>query len=239
MPVARLSTQANISVLSDEITRIVMAAILRGLEETVDLGVKHAKRLAPTRKISAIERIAIRRNLSRAEIRSGVRGSRGAAGLRTTVRRSQQYLEAPEVVADQTGVRYRLKNREDESFLTGRGKAELQQRGRTPRTTAIYTVPTARVKKVQYRDSQGRIVTRKSILRGTRSTLGGRLRGEIHRIQVSDGPRFQFDIVSPTEYARFVEFPTSRTTAQPYMRPTLEYLKRPLAEKIKRSLERL
>lgn len=52
--------------------------------------------------------------------------------------------------------------------------------------------------------------------------LGGRLRGEIHMVPAEgSGPRWVAKVVSPTRYAKYVEFGTRHNRAQPYMRPAL------------------
>ncbi len=57
---------------------------------------------------------------------------------------------------------------------------------------------------------------------GGRSTLGGRLRGEIHvRPPKGGGPVWVAKVVSPTPYAKYVEFGTRHSRAQPYLRPAL------------------
>lgn len=53
-------------------------------------------------------------------------------------------------------------------------------------------------------------------------TLGGRLRDEIYlKDSTVRGTYIEIQIVSPTPYARFVEFGTRRSMAQPFLRPTL------------------
>ena len=53
-------------------------------------------------------------------------------------------------------------------------------------------------------------------------TLGGRLRGEIHVVPAEGGgPRWVARLVSPTPYAKYMEFGTRHNRAFPYMRPTL------------------
>lgn len=233
---ATIRTQADVRILGGQILDLILDAVEAGVEDAAKLGVKHAKRLAPVRKISYEERPAQRRDLSRAEIRASVRATRGFSGLRTTTRRAKQYLEAPEIVADRTGVRFGLKNPDERSFISGKGEGELR-RGLRP-GGAIYSFTRQETVKQQVRNSRGNIVTVKNIIRRPTHTLGGRLRGEIDYVGVGDAPRVRFDIVSPTPYARFVEFPTSRTAAQPYLRPTLEYLKGPFPEKVLRRVER-
>lgn len=54
------------------------------------------------------------------------------------------------------------------------------------------------------------------------TTLGGRLRGEIHTVPAeSGGTRWTARVVSPTPYAKYVEFGTRHSRAQPYLRPAL------------------
>lgn len=71
--------------------------------------------------------------------------------------------------------------------------------------------------------------------------FGGRLKREIFADDVRRGRergKFHVDVVSPTPYARYVEFPTSRTAAQPYMRPALDAAKRSLPKTMRRALEK-
>lgn len=54
------------------------------------------------------------------------------------------------------------------------------------------------------------------------TTLGGRLRGEIHSVPVEGGgTKWTAKVVSPTRYAKYVEFGTRHARAQPYLRPAL------------------
>ena len=239
-----LNTSADVRVLGERIQRIVLAAAYRGLEQTAVLGVKHAKRLAPVRNVSYSTqggnfsgRQAVTRFLSRAEIRSGIRKNRDQPKLRTTVRRRQQQLEAPEIKEGRTG--YQLKNRENSGLINGRGRFELR-RGERP-GGAIYRQPTTETRTVPTRNERGQATTRTYVHRGEKVTLGGRLRGEIrsHPVAGAESNKMRIDIISPTAYARYVEFPTTRTAAQPYMRPTLAYLKPKLIQKMQSSLERL
>lgn len=59
-----------------------------------------------------------------------------------------------------------------------------------------------------------------------RTTLGGRLRGEIHADPAEGGgPTWVAKVVSPTRYAKYVEFGTRRSRAQPYLRPALSQVR--------------
>lgn len=257
----------NIQGLIDELEKKIFDALDEAADETTILGVAYAKRLAPQRKVSYLDRNRQTRDLTKAEIRAlpasvraGIlkahnparRGAGELSGIRlkTTVRRSVQSRPAPEVEEDERGV-FRLKDPGDEKFLTYRGRQELAENGRyrgdepvasrvnlatgkietihKPRTTAIYT----RGFRAPNPSGRGQAIT------ASRSTLGGRLRGEIRgeKLPVSKG-KIVYQIVSPTPYARFVELPTSRTAAQPYLRPTLKYLRGPFKTRVFRSLKK-
>lgn len=70
-------------------------------------------------------------------------------------------------------------------------------------------------------------------------TLGGRLRGEIY-IEPGgyDGRRYFGDVVSPTEYAKYQEYGTSRHRAQPYMRPALYEMRQRLPAILKSTIRK-
>jgi HK97 gp10 family phage protein len=70
-------------------------------------------------------------------------------------------------------------------------------------------------------------------------TLGGRLRGEIHRTQVIGTTNdISGEVVAPTDYAAAQEFGTMRHRAQPFMRPALYESRPKLKENVKRAIER-
>ena len=255
--------------LVKDIHRRIIEAVDDAVDDTTHLGVKMAKRMAPRRKVTELERRAKRRKLSRAEIlrlpgfaSGGARGQGGRfAGklpvLFTTTRQAQQTLDAPEV--EDVDGQFRLKGRVpgekfpsgDETFLTGRGIAELREAGRhepqlieghssvdlrsgkivtkpdrlIPGTSAVYT------QRVKYQQ-RGRIKE------NARTTLGGRLRAEIYgRMSSNVRGKITYHIVSPTPYARYVELPTSRTAEQPYLRPTLKALRSPFKRRVMESLK--
>jgi len=52
--------------------------------------------------------------------------------------------------------------------------------------------------------------------------MGGRLRGEIYKTEVtSENGLIYGEVVSPTFYAKYQEYGTSRNRPHPYMRPAL------------------
>lgn len=67
-----------------------------------------------------------------------------------------------------------------------------------------------------------------------RTTLGGRLRGEIHADPAEGGgPVWVAKVVSPTRYAKYVEFGTRRSRSQPYLRPALTQVRESFRTRMK------
>jgi HK97 gp10 family phage protein len=65
------------------------------------------------------------------------------------------------------------------------------------------------------------------------ATLGGRLRGEIHVVPAEGGgTRWTARVVSPTGYAKYVEFGTRHARAQPYLRPALAQVRESFRERM-------
>jgi hypothetical protein len=228
--------------LIERIQTRVYEGLDAAVDHTIHVGEGHAKRLAPVRKISYSEGRAKKRQLARAEVASLPTGrslsrpvtfstqQRGRP-LFTSTRRSKQILEAPEVEEDESGF-WRLKDRDSQSFLDWRGRAELKELGRTTHATPVGV-----------NLATGKIITRRPtsaiFSQGGKSTLGGRLRGEIRGfLEPVKGGIVTGWLNSPTPYARFVEFPTSRTAEQPYMRPTLKFLKPIFVKAVYRELKK-
>lgn len=70
---------------------------------------------------------------------------------------------------------------------------------------------------------------------GGRRQYGGYLKKHIVIIQPADaGNRMVFTVRSEAPYSRYVEFPTSRTAAQPFMLPALKGVRNRLASNIRR-----
>jgi HK97 gp10 family phage protein len=71
------------------------------------------------------------------------------------------------------------------------------------------------------------------------TTIGGRLRDEIYRTGVRDtGKTISGWVVSPTPYAKYQEYGTSRHRPQPYMRPALYKAREHLPRLVKAHLGR-
>lgn len=70
--------------------------------------------------------------------------------------------------------------------------------------------------------------------------LGGRLRGEIYFVPArpSGGDLLKAWIISPTPYARYVEFGTRRSRKQPYMRPALYHVRQNFRDGLRAALGR-
>lgn len=65
----------------------------------------------------------------------------------------------------------------------------------------------------------------------------GRLRDSIHSKVMDEG--FTAHVIADTPYAAYVEFGTSRMSAQPYLTPSLELVKPFYIEELKRAIEKL
>lgn len=62
-----------------------------------------------------------------------------------------------------------------------------------------------------------------SVREGSAVTVGGRLRGEIRALKPSgSGDVLEAWVISPTPYAKYMEFGTRHNRAHPYLRPALE-----------------
>jgi len=70
-----------------------------------------------------------------------------------------------------------------------------------------------------FRESTGRLERH-----GARPTLGGTLKREIHMTPLKDTAEFiSREVVSPTDYAKYVEFGTRHAASQPYLRPAVAH----------------
>lgn len=66
-------------------------------------------------------------------------------------------------------------------------------------------------------------------------TFGGFLRRNIVLEETSDGDTIRFTVRSKAPYSRYVEFPTHRTAAQPFMLPALKRARGSYRDQLKRS----
>jgi hypothetical protein len=237
----------------------IFDAISEGVDDTVTFGVKVAKRHAPVRKVTKYGGRATVRDLTSAEIRElpgSVRQGITRAGYfrgtkqrpQVTVRRSLAGSQNPSF-----RINGRIK-RSPEGFreisIDKQGKAHavnplfggmLDARGRYEklhglRRRSIYSPDLESLEMAATRDRRGASGRAVSV---PHATLGGRLRGEIYgEMRGGGGGIVEGAVVSPTEYARYVEFPTSRTAAQPYMRPARSAMEKHLPKAITRSMKR-
>ena len=73
-----------------------------------------------------------------------------------------------------------------------------------------------------------------------RARVGGRLRSEIFDDPGAwEGNRYVARIVSPTPYAKYVEFGTHRAPAQPYMRPAANFVRREYQKMLARTIRNM
>ena len=173
----------------------------------------------------------------------------GFARVRTTTRKSGASEYNPIVSIAKGGRGVRLPYSSRNIMQTGSGRTNP----RTGKASAIYsmepgishTLLTARgMSELKHADPDN---PQSGAFRnpGGQVTLGGALREEIGWVFVRTGPSiYSIEIQSPRDrggksaaYSRYVELPTSRTDAQPYLRPTLQYIKRPLVQALDRNLK--
>lgn len=105
-----------------------------------------------------------------------------------------------------------------QKFLTARGAYEYRN--------------AAKRGSISQTDSSGRVSDT-----GTRR-LGGRLRSEITQMPTTvDGTTVTGRVISPTPYAKYVEFGTAHSPAQPYLRPAANIARRRFRKTLQRELD--
>lgn len=248
---ARVTLKLKVTTPRVYLRRVELAvyeALDTAVENTVEYGKSVAKRLAPVRKVTGDSTKPKVRNLSASEIndlpaqvRKGLnpvtgRSLRTGKLPRTTTRRGSASLFRPgtrafrfgeaarDVEFDRVTGAPRLRDAEFEKSLTSRGSYEFRS-GRALHTESSLLI-----------DRKGRV------RKVSRTTLGGRLRSEIRTrlVSLADATgKAELRLESPTEYAGYVEFPTSRTAAQPYMRPAREAMKLRLRSNVVNELQRI
>lgn len=77
---------------------------------------------------------------------------------------------------------------------------------------------------------------RANITAGGKTYLGGRLRSQITSGGVSGNPVFVGSVISPTPYAKYVEFGTRHNRAQPYLRPALAAQREAFRKRLQRAV---
>lgn len=127
-------------------------------------------------------------------------------------------------------------------LLSSRGRRELEG-GRAGGGTNLDGVFIKRFvheeRSTRVNPRTGEKSTHSRIRHGYRATLGGRLKDEIKGFMLKVGVISEGVLSSPTPYARYVEFPTSRTAAQPYMRPARAAMETRLPIEAARALDRV
>ena len=74
---------------------------------------------------------------------------------------------------------------------------------------------------------------------GSEATVGGRLRGEIFATPAKmTGDRAEAWVISPTPYAKYMEFGTRHNRAHPFLRPALEESRQDIASAVRDSVAR-
>lgn len=237
------------------IENAILSAVEDALDRTIAHGVRVAKKHAPVRKVTKGGH-QVTRALSDVEIAelpdfvkkglNPVSGNFLRTGLRPrrVTRRSLAgflqpnvpFRNARKVDIDRTTGAFSMADQRMNSHLSARGRYDLEtgrgvfiRRHTAIRETDRFNPRTAKTERLQ------------RIEHSYTATLGGRLRGEIYGTMFGGnrGGVMHGEVRSPTEYARYVEFPTSRTAAQPYMRPARAAMADRLPREMTRALNRV
>lgn len=242
---------------------VIMEAVAEGVDKTLAYGRTVAKKHAPVRKVTRRGGRPSTRDLTDDEIadlpefaRRGLNPITGAS-IRTG-RRPQTTVKRSLATRDNPGLRIRGK-----TFNAGRTAREvrlardgswelrnpkvgqfLNSQGRYALDTGVgvHVKRLTVVERTKRRNpATGKMDVSEKVRHGYRATLGGRLRDEIYASvdSVAQAGVFTGQLVSPTEYAQYVEFPTSRTAAQPYMRPARDAMAARLPVEIERQMTRV
>ncbi len=181
----------------------IYLAAVKGLEDSAETVAARARRLAPVRHLFAETRFHIRfKSASEMEADRGIRVRLGLSVEGSPDNPSPKiiYGRRPPVhfrsrrlaAADALLANYEADNDEGPLSLDKRGAYEVRSR-RAQFTTFEH------------------------------AHIGGRLRGEIHPTKaVVSGRRAEAWVISPTPYAKYMEFGTVHNAAHPYLRPAAE-----------------
>jgi HK97 gp10 family phage protein len=241
--------------------------IERTVRATAENATVDAKKLAPVRRVvkgdrsGKVRKLSVQERSAEQSVRQrlGLRSGRviyTAAERRMTSMPSNPYLrgpgrrpprsDPPELAAAGRGV-FANKSGKD---LNRHGRAELD-RGISIKGPTIYgkgADQEVRKNRLALRRSNSAIYFQRTkasdiaegLRGGGRYTLGGRLRGEIYSepADIAAGI-IKWWVISPTYYARYVEFGTRHNRAQPYMRPALTKARRVLGDTLRSNLNKL
>jgi hypothetical protein len=226
----------------------INTAVSDAMDLTIQVGVKTAKQHCPVRKVTKKGGRVSTRDLDDAEIAAlpdfVKKGLNPATNTYIrTGKRPQQVVKRS--LAGYEEPQFRHKGRKG-SYPQGiRQVTQDEDTGRYSLATRMAGLRPGQLERAVL-TSRGRYELRTGrgvFARGGELHLGGRLKREIHG-EMEEGVFRQSGIlraklVSPTEYAPYVEFPTSRTAAQPYMRPARDAMEAVFERNVRSALERI
>jgi len=204
----------------DRIYRAIVEAATAAVNTTAIAAEDHARKRAPVRKIFRAGP-AQRRFQSLEELLPYV-GIRSRLGLPpmgpvkvVTSRRNAKHALIPTLRIE--GIRTRADFR--------------RVSPRNPRELALSEAEGALSGRGRYEVRSGRALTKSG-------RVGGTLRREIRTIPASAGqhPYLHAAVISPTPYAKYVEFGTRHAAAQPFLRPALAMVKGDFKKEMRRAL---
>lgn len=234
--------QVDLSQVASDIEDIAEEVI----NSTLQMAYAEAERLVPVRKVfkgsKQITNTRRARFLTRNEAKAE-QAVRRQLGLASTLREIQQvqtlkeptrqtrvssnpFLRVPRKINQPEGDRTLHRSKMTGGFVLASGGRTLNSRGRWELRHAHIPGP---------RSAAYEFVNPRTHRRQT--TLGGRLKGEI-RVEPAEfeGKQLIGRLVSPTYYARYVEFGTRHAAAQPYMRPALAKVRENFARQMQQAI---
>lgn len=181
----------------------IYVAAVRGLEGGAELVAARARRLAPVRHIFAETHFHIRSKS--ADEMEADRGIRARLGL--SVEGSPDNPSPRIIYGRRPPVHFRSRRLAAAQELLANYEADNDEGPLTLDKRGAYEVRTRRAQHLTFQHAH----------------IGGRLRGEIHAERaVVSGRRAEVWVISPTPYAKYVEFGTVHNAAHPYLRPAAE-----------------
>jgi len=198
-----------------EILQGVFEGAVQGLSQGAQVVAQRAKARAPVRSTFSGSGQGVRTKTA-GEIEA-VRGARDAvfkAGGPPTVVKPEKMGEARIVTGKKPPTHWRERRLAAASKLLTQYDVEMSRRkaGYAPQKTAL-----SRRGAYEVRSGRANSATWEHL------KVGGRLRGEIYATDPSvSGDHAEAWVISPTEYAKYMEFGTRHAAAHPFLRPAAE-----------------
>lgn len=232
----------------------VRAGVKEGLDEVANVVAADAKRRAPIRKVFK-ERRGFRprtRSLTRAELSQAISRANAYYGVnkgylvgRKSPRHPLTFYEASVRLARPGSANSLARSRKLRTLGYERGGRFISTSGaRRNRTGGFEPGPAlgkALTSRGRYEVRSGRAIHLEASAHGTqnRVQVGGALKASIGNEGVTEtSTGMKATVAASIRYAKFVEFPTIRTRAQPFLLPALHQQRRQLPQTVAAAIKR-